>query len=517
MVTLVFTAMTACSTLPPNENRTASTALTDTAGSKLGKVAAAAAPSSNANDPSGFRLIGDGRVAFGTLYTLIANAERSLDLQYYIIEDDPYSRALLRAARLAADRGVRVRLLIDDLYTTGKDDRIAWYSSHPNIDVRVFNPFGYGRRSTPTRFAASVTDLGRINHRMHNKLLVADNAFAVTGGRNVGAEYYMHSDKTNFLDLDVLVAGPAVKQLSEDFDAYWNSHYAYPIETLYKRSDPTKETVDTRALQDPNDPVIASTAEAKEMGAPLDREIAAGRVPMIVAPAEMLVDRPSKVNQTAPKTGAEGLVKGETIASDVIAIAKTAQSELIVVSPYFVPGVAGMKVIQDLVARGVKVRVLTNSLAATDAAVVHIGYSHYREPLLKMGVEIYELRPQPGTENAKLSALGSSKASLHAKVLLVDRKTVFIGSFNVDQRSTLENTELGLHIESEALAGQIFEQLRQRGEESRYKLRLSDSGEVQWVTRDDGKEQVLDDEPEASATLKLTLRLLAPFAPEQLL
>ena len=176
-----------------------------------------------------------------------------------------------------------------------------------------------------------------------------------------------------------------------------------------------------------------------------------------------------------------------------------------------------MDVIRELVGRGVKVRVLTNSLAATDAAVVHIGYSRYREPLLKLGVEIFELRPQPGSEGARLSAVGSSKASLHAKVLLVDRHRLFIGSFNVDQRSSLENTEMGLRIESAALSSDVLGRLRERGEESRYQVRLAPDGHLQWLTRTDGVEQVFDHEPDASPLLKFTLRILAPFAPEQLL
>lgn len=470
---------------------------------------------------SGFRLVSDGEDAFGSLFALIENAQKSLDLQYYIIEDDPYARALLRAARMAADRGVRVRLLIDDLYTTGKDDRIAWYSAHPNIEVRVFNPFGLGRPWLVTRLAASVTDLGRINHRMHNKLFVADSAFAVTGGRNVGAEYYMHSDKTNFLDLDVLLAGPAVKDLSAGFDRYWNSPYAYPIETLVKNASAPRDTVDQRALSDPEDPVRKATAEARQLGASLQKEIEGGRVALKPAPAEVIVDKPTKVDSTAPETSRapmeKGAQAGATIATDVIAIAKSATTELLIVSPYFVPGQRGMDVIRELVARGVKVKVLTNSLAATDAAVVHIGYSRYRDELLKMGVELYELRPQPGSEGARLSALGSSKASLHAKVLLIDRHRLFIGSFNVDQRSSLENTEMGLRIESDALSAEVLDRLRERGEEGRYQVRLAADGHMQWVTKTDGVEQVFDHEPEASPLLTFTLRLLAPFAPEQML
>lgn len=525
---LAVLVASACSTLPERVDRKPSSALADTGNAALGRIAAASVSgpgkTATSNASAGFRLLVSGEEAYGTLFTLIERAERSLDLQYYIIKDDEYSRALLRAARNAAARGVRVRVLLDDLYTAGKDERIAWYSAHPNIEVRVFNPFRYGRAFLATRLLASLTDLSRINRRMHNKLFVADNAFAVTGGRNIGAEYYMHSEKTNFLDADLLLAGPAVRELSRSFDAYWNSEYAYPIEALTGAVAPSKATVDRKALSDPDDPVRRATEEARQHGARLAAEFEAGRVALIVAPARVIVDRPTKVDATAPEpkaadgaSEASGDPAGETIERDIVAIAKSAHSELIIVSPYFVPGNSFMAVVRELTARGVKVRVLTNSLAATDAAVVHIGYSRYREALLKLGVELYELRPAPGQERAQLGAFGSSKASLHAKVLIVDRKTVFLGSYNVDPRSALQNTEMGLRIESPELARQVIEFLLAHGDEGRYRVQLAADGHLQWVTGKPGHEERFDREPDASPLLKFTLRLLAPFAPEQML
>ena len=518
-MTAVLLLATGCSTLPPNVGRVESTAMQDTANTPLGRVASASVPSTDPKDTtsgdSGYQLIAAGEEAFGTLYTLITRARSSLDLQYYIVADDPYARTLLRAAREAAGRGVRVRLLIDDFYTTGKDDRIAWYSAHDNIEVRVFNPFAGGRGLFATRVAASLTDIDRINRRMHNKLFVVDNALAVTGGRNVGAEYYQHSDRANFLDLDLLVAGPMVKELSDTFDRYWNSALAYPIETLAKPGP--EPTVDERALADPNDPVRKATAEAQQLGAAFARALDAGKLAMIVAPAELIADRPSKIQRTRPKIGDNGLVAGATIATDVLSIATAAQSELIIISPYFVPGERGVQALKALRQRGVRVRVLTNSLAATDAAVVHIGYSKYRRTLLEAGVEISELRPEVGAEKARLGTLGSSKASLHAKALVVDRKTVFIGSFNLDQRSSLENTEMGLEIENDALPQQILGILRDRGPDGVYRVTLDADGGLRWTTRTDGIEQVFTDEPGAGTLLKLSLKLLAPFAPEQLL
>jgi phosphatidylserine/phosphatidylglycerophosphate/cardiolipin synthase-like enzyme len=514
---LACVVVSACSTLPRSIDKTPSTAFADTDGTRIARIVAAATPADASKSESGLQLVTRGQEAFGDLFTLIEHAERSIDLQYYIIKDDAYSHALLRAARRAAERGVRVRVLLDDFYTSGEDERIAWYSAQPNIDVRLFNPFAYARSWFATRLITSIVDLDRIDRRMHNKLFVVDNALAVTGGRNVGAEYYMHSDRTNFLDLDVIAGGPIVHELSDAFDRYWNSPFAVPIESLTKPVDPHAPTVDQRALADPNDPVLQTTVEAERSGAKLADELDHARLTLTWAPTALIVDQPSKVHRTAPLLGKRGLVSGATIASDILSIIATAQNELVIISPYFVPGKRGVAALRTLVERGVRVHVLTNSLAATDAAIVHIGYAHYRKQLLELGVEIDELRPDPGAENATLGAFGSSKASLHAKVLVVDRKTLFVGSFNVDQRSALENTEMGLEMQSPQLCDEVIGVLRDRGVESRYRVTLDRHGELLWTTRTNGVDQVFHDEPGASATLKWTLELLSPFAPEQLL
>ena len=238
---------------------------------------------------------------------------------------------------------------------------------------------------------------------------------------------------------------------------------------------------------------------------------------MTWAPTELFADRPSKIDRTSPEVGKDGLIAGLTIATDVLSIVRHAEHDVVIVSPYFVPGERGAAALEALVRRGVHVRVLTNSLAATDAAVVHIGYSRYRQRLIAAGVEIYELRPDPGTDNARLSALGSSKASLHAKVLVADRTTLFVGSFNVDQRSALENTEMGVEIHSPELCEAVLGVLRDRGPESRYRVTIDGDGHLLWTTRDNGVDVVFHDEPGASVMLELSLKLLAPFAPEEML
>ncbi len=486
LAVVVAIVVAGCSTLPHDADKTPSTAFPDTDGTRIARSVAATRPAAVDPTISGVEIVSRGDEAFGDLYTLIARAERSLDLQYYIIKDDPDARSLLRAARAAAERGVRVRILLDDFYTSGKDDRIAWYAAHPNIEVRLFNPFAHGRAWFATRLVTSVLDLGRIDRRMHNKLFVVDNALAMTGGRNIGAEYYTHSGEANFLDVDVLVGGPIVHDLSDAFDRYWNSGFAVPIEALTAVDGKSLETIDQRALTDPADPVVAATAQAEASGATLAAQLDRGTLPLKWVPTALFDDQPSKIHRTAPRVGNSGLVAGATIASDVLSIIDEARTDLVIVTPYFVPGERGVRELQKLVDRGVHVRILTNSLAATDAAIVHVGYSRYRARLVAMGVEIYELRPDPDTERSKLTAIGSSKASLHAKVLLVDGRTMFIGSFNVDQRSALVNTEMGLRIDSAALCDQVLGVLRDRGPESRYRVTQDDHGHLVWTTEENG-------------------------------
>ncbi|MDB0527384.1 phospholipase D-like domain-containing protein [Ralstonia solanacearum] len=219
-----------CASLPHDVERPVSTALSDAgSASALGRLAQAAAPSA---EVSGFRLIPSGEAAYATLLTLADRAERTLDLQYYIIDSDSAVRELMRHVLVAAARGVRVRVLVDDLHSAGRDLAFLKFSSHRNVEVRLFNPFPGGRMSNLTRLLSAAAEFRRVNRRMHNKVFIADNALAVTGGRNLGAEYFTQVQGTHFVDLDVLAAGLAVRQLSSAFDAYWNSAFAYPVEAL---------------------------------------------------------------------------------------------------------------------------------------------------------------------------------------------------------------------------------------------------------------------------------------------
>lgn len=497
-------ALTACASLPPPVAREPEHALADVQSTELGRLATAATPGPGV---SGVCLLSSGEEALGSLAALADRAQRTLDLQYYLIHSDASSRTILRRVREAADRGVHVRLLLDDLNTAGQDDGLMRLTAHRNIDVRLYNPFPAGRIGTFSRVMASITDMTRINHRMHNKMFVADNALAITGGRNLGDAYFLQDPDSNFVDIDLIVAGPAVRALSATFDRFWNDPLAYPVAAVVDRPTPPKvasEPGEPAPMAAPPPPVlpIPDTAFA--------RELAKGELNLVWAPATVLADKPSKLVKEGP------LAKSEAIADDVERLIHSARQELILVSPYFVPGTRGLALFKGLRDRGVKVRVLTNSLATTDAPAVHIGYARYRAALLEMGVELHELRPVLDKPRAKLGSFGSSHASLHAKAVVIDRQTALVGSMNLDPRSARLNSEMGVVMHSPEIAAQLAELFEDVVEDS-YHLSLSGERRVQWGATPPDPALADQDEPQASRWLKFALKLLAPFAPEEML
>ena len=493
----IILLVSGCATLPAHVHKPRSQALADPGRTTLGRLVAAEEPSKNL---SGVHLVASGEEALADLIGLADHAERTLDVQYYIFEQDTSARLLLQHLRLAADRGVRVRLLIDDLNTAGEDRRFLRLGEHANIEVRLFNPFPGARFATWTRFLASASDIRRINHRMHNKLFVADNSLAITGGRNIGDQYFTRDLHSNFIDLDVVAAGPIVPQLSKSFDAFWNSKYAYPIASL--ASGEGDEEGNAAPVADPE---LSAAATWLEQG------ISAGKVPLTWVPATVLVDKPAKMaSDTEPD-------EEVTIANNLSALMLTAEQELIVISPYFVPGQEGVNLMRDLVERGVHVRILTNSLASTDSPLVDTGYARYRVPLLEAGVELSEVRPKLGQKRARFHPFRSSHASLHAKAVVIDQKTVFIGSMNMDGRSARFNSELGLVMRSADIAHQVTALLDDISADGSYRLKLTDHHRVEWISGEGASEKEWLTDPETTRWQRLTLKLLAPFAPEELL
>jgi phosphatidylserine/phosphatidylglycerophosphate/cardiolipin synthase-like enzyme len=489
-------ALSGCATLPRHVDKIQSHALQNPQSTTLGRIVES---SGGGSALSGVRLLSQGDEALASLITLADHAERTLDIQYYIIDRDESARVLLHHVRLAAERGVRVRLLVDDLNTAGMDRRFMKLGERTNIQVRVFNPFPGGRFAMWTRFLESASDIPRINHRMHNKLMVADNALAVTGGRNIGDQYFTRGKAANFIDLDVVAAGPIVQQLSASFDAFWNSRYAYPLSSLASPVD----TEPAPAVDESDFPADARF---------LARDLDAGRLQLTWVPATVLADRPAKIaDESRPD-------QTDTVADDIATLMRSAQSEVIVISPYFVPGKEGMALFAELAGRGVHIRILTNSLASTDSPLVDTGYARYRVALLKLGVELSEVRPKLGTKRIRFHPFRSSTASLHAKSLVIDQKTVFIGSMNMDARSARTNCELGLVIRSPELARQVTALLDDMRADGSYRLELEDhTDHILWRSGEPGAERVWHTDPETTLLQRLTLGILAPFAPEELL
>jgi phosphatidylserine/phosphatidylglycerophosphate/cardiolipin synthase-like enzyme len=488
--------LSGCVALPRHVQKKPSVALAAPQTTTIGRIVA---KEQGPKGLSGIRLLSSGEEALASLIALADHAERTLDIQYYIIHQDESSRTLLHHVRLAAERGVRVRVLIDDLNTAGEDRRFLHLSQRPNVEVRVFNPFPGGRFATWARFVASATDIPRINHRMHNKLFVADNAMAITGGRNIGDAYFTRDQRSNFIDLDVVAAGPIVAELSSSFDAFWNSKYAYPIASI-------ASAVDSEA----NSPPLIERATSTNANW-LAHELDDKDLTLSWVPATVLADRPAKIaSETSPQ-------EEVTIANNIGALMSSAKQEVIIISPYFVPGEDGVAMMRELTAKGVHIRIMTNSLASTDSPLVHTGYSRYRVELLKLGVELSEVRPKLGQKRARFHPFSSSNASLHAKALVIDQKIVFIGSMNMDARSARTNSELGIVIRSTDIARQVTNILDDISSEGSYKLSLDSAGHVEWSSGEPGALTVWHKDPETTLVQRFALKALSPFAPEELL
>ena len=396
-------------------------------------------------------------------------AERSLDVQYYIWHADTSGGLLAHELWQAAERGVRVRLLLDDNNTRGADEAIAALDAHPNIEVRLFNP--YANRGF--RLGELATDFARLNRRMHNKSFTADNQAAIVGGRNVGDEYFGADSPVEFADLDVLAVGAVVPEVSAAFDAYWNSESAYPAASLIDQAG------QLRPLERIEEQPGAARYLQAVRATPLVQMLLSGSLPLEWAAARVVQDDPAKVLRPPEKTELHLLPRLEK------AMGKPLR-ELDLVSPYFVPTKDGAAALTALAESGVRVRVLTNSLAATDVSPVHAGYAKYREELLRAGVRLFELKPN--VEDVKTKdkgrGAGNSDASLHAKTFGVDRSRIFVGSFNFDPRSARLNTEMGIVVESQTLASRLSEALDRDMANVAYEVRLSSDGSLAWVERD---------------------------------
>ncbi len=504
-----------CASLPPGADypRSASVALSHPQKTRLGAQFAEAERQHGGQ--SGFRIIPMGADGFLMRMQMINAAEKTLDLQYYIFRGDDTGRLLTYALLRAADRGVRVRILVDDGETEAGDEQLALLEAQPKVELRIFNPFAYRGHTTLWRFVEYLFNAGRLDYRMHNKLLVADNAIALLGGRNIGDQFFQIDPDSQFADDDVFAAGPVARQLSITFDEYWNNGLSIPAAAL-SGGKPSRDALQEHR-QDLRDEDRQARAERIDYvqriasGEPL-AAVLAGRSPLIWAPAHLLVDSPDK------KKVDSGAMLGRLMQRPVAAAVAAVRSELLMITPYLIPGEEGMRLFEELRQRQVRVRVLTNSLESSTVLLAQAGYMHYRIPLLEAGVELNEIRSLLG--NAKGSGQSAAMSrhgnySLHAKLFVLDRQRLFVGSMNFDQRSMHLNTEIGLIIDSPALARQVaarFDAMVQTENAYALALRPTAAGGTPvlvWRTRQDGKAVEYDVEPARSDGQRLKVKLLS--------
>ena len=503
-----------CASLPDSVQRPVSQARTDVADTRLAAVAAASMPEGS-RELSGMRLLPAGDQAFEARIALARAAEKTIDAQYYQIADDTSGRQFLRELSAAAARGVRVRLLVDDLHAAGEDALLAGLAARPNVELRMFNPLPVRDGSVGSRVLFSLHEFSRVNRRMHNKLFVADNSFAVTGGRNVADEYFGRSEPANFIDMDILSAGPVVPELSMVFDGYWNSERAYPIQSLAAQEggpDAARRHFD-EAVQE-SAAVDLPVASRDALGqSSVGTQLAGGRVELYMANVRVLADAPSK----AAEAGHAQLEDG-AVMNGKLELLQSARAEVLVASPYFVPGRRMLDVLRQAAASQVRVSVMTNSLGTTDEPLVHFGYARHRSALLQMGVSLFELMPDTEVRQSA-GELSGSLGRLHAKVAVVDQRWLYIGSMNMDRRSAHSNTEMGLIVDSPALAGQVASLLSSERLPRSYQVRSRrDHQGLQWVAQAAGQEQVvLNAEPNSTWGLQLRLSLVSMVVNEELL
>ena len=475
--------LTGCSL--PTQNLLPSTALPleQAQATRLGQALAPAIAAHPGK--SGIHALPDPHDAFAARVLLARAAEHTLDVQYYIWHADMTGTLLLEELHAAADRGVRVRLLLDDNGTFGLDTELAALALHPQIEVRLFNPF----KVRNPKWLGYITDFPRANRRMHNKSFTADNQATIIGGRNIGDEYFGATEGILFADLDVLSVGPIVDRVSTDFDRYWASGSAYPVEQILPAVHAHRlDQLSHAAALIERDTGAAEYVEAVSQS-DFIRLLLAGELHIEWAQTRMVSDDPAKGLGQAGPDGLLTYQLGQILGKPTSAV--------VLVSPYFVPTAAGVEAFTALTNQGIDVRILTNSLDATDVAAVHAGYAKRRKDLLKAGVQLFEMRRlSPHLErNESAGPFGSSGSSLHAKTFAVDGERVFVGSFNFDPRSANLNTELGFVIDSPPLARAVHQAFDSSIPANAYEVRLDDRDRLYWIERLGGSQIRYDQEP----------------------
>lgn len=492
-----------CAKLPDNSERNSSYVITDGESTSLSK--AFIPQLENHHGQSGIFLLGNGRDAFVGRAVLAKLAERSIDLQYYMFHQDTVGRLLIKELIAAADRGVRVRMLIDDMYGEEADDVWSAINAHPNMEVRLYNPFVRGH-SKNLQF---ITQMKRVNNRMHSKTYTVDNQITIVGGRNIGDEYFDANRDVAFSDLDALSIGSVVPEVSVEFDQYWNNRHSYPISTLLAGGK--KDAVPGGTLDELRSSLDDFYQQQQTLSYRDAVDHSAFANSLRNKTAEFSFSDAKIIHDSAEKmTKVDDDWKEELLISQLAPYIQQAKSEYILVSPYFVPGQRGTDAICKLSKQGVRVRILTNSLASNDVAAVHTGYMRHRKELLRCGVELYELNEElKKVEGKRFTWLpGLSKSSLHAKTMAMDRNVMFVGSFNFDQRSLNINTEIGIVFEDPEIAARSSLNFDKHIDKVAFRVELVDDS-LRWTgIGEDGKMVVFDSEPYTSFWKRLGVYLM---------
>ena len=497
VVSLLVLMAAGCATVPHDLPKASSVYVADTGDTHYGSLAAGWAELHGGQ--SGFYPLSQGMDALGARLRIAEQAEKTIDLQYFLMKPDTAGLVVAMSLLEAADRGVRVRFLLDDIFTSAPDRTLLLLNQHPNIEVRLFNPI-----SRSGLYSLNfVGNFRQANRRMHNKSFTVDNSISIVGGRNIADEYFQLKDSAVFADFDVVAFGPIATEISVSFDEFWNHEMAIPVEQL-SSSEKAGVLADERARIAEEARRTYQEVYGKALSSELMQELISGMRDFFAADATVLYDDPEKLRNPVAD-------EYKRLAAELDTILQQAEKEVLFISPYYVPGKNGVEYAHSLVDKGVRTVVLTNSLASNNHVPVHSGYTRYRKRVIEAGVELYEARANAG--RILQAGEGPDVLTLHTKLIIIDRRYLFVGSLNLDPRSIDINAEMGLLIDSEELTGAIAEGIKGLLPEIAYRVRLDDKGRVRWHAVIDGETVIETNEPQAGTWLRFKAWLMK-VAPE---
>ena len=492
-------ALSGCASVSLDAPKTQSFALTHTDQTSLAR----SSTDWRASNPEldGFYPLLEGFDAFGARLKLMDRAERSIDVQYFLMKPDLAGAVFSKKLMEAADRGVRVRFLLDDIFTTVDDQALKFISENPNVELRIFNP-------TARKGVRAFNYIGHFetaNRRMHNKSFIVDNQVAIVGGRNIAEEYFQLDTTGQFIDFDMLCAGPIVKDISVAFDTYWNHDLAVPMDVVFGEVD--KKEIDKKRsnlnllMQESGDSIYA-----KSLNTELMHKIFTGSVDLYAANARVIIDDPQKLLEKVSD-------EQKIVATEIVNALNKAQEEIVIYTPYFIPRKRGVDILKDIATKGVRIVLVTNSLATNNHTAVHSAYASYRKRILKAGVELYEARVDAAEIELEDGTKKYEHLTMHTKGILIDRRYTFVGSLNLDPRSIDINTEMGVMIDSKGLAGSLTERVFQKIPEMTYQLKLDEQNNIVWHATIAGEQVVETKEPQTTGWQRFKAWLLK-IAPE---